>query len=53
MRPDAAEALLWYLIAARSGDVQAEAEAARIAPAVPAVRRAEIERQAAQFTAAA
>lgn len=49
---DPAEALRWYLIAARAGDGQAQADARRLSSAVPVARRAEIERAAEAFTAA-
>ncbi|WP_240623317.1 hypothetical protein [Brevundimonas lutea] len=49
---DPAEALRWYLIAGQSGDLEARAEAERIAAALPAARRSEIEQAAQSFVAA-
>ena len=49
---DPGEALRWYLIAGRSGDLEARAEAERIAAGLPAARRSEIEQAAEGFVAA-
>ncbi len=50
---DPAQALKWYMIAARSGDAQAEAAVARLSPTVPAAARTSARAAATAFSAEA
>ncbi len=50
---DPAQALKWYMIAARSGDAQAEAAVARLSPTVPAADRTTARAAASAFSAEA
>jgi len=47
--PNLAQAYRWYLIAARSGDPQAQAAVDRLAPTVPAAQRQTARAQAEAF----